>query len=74
MIEMISGHVAGLMRYCDNFWDDLRWPLTDLGRRTSNKQLAQIMMRDPPLDVARWDADDEAEDVASATKASGISR
>jgi hypothetical protein len=64
MIEMIGGHVAGLMRYGDNFWDGLRWTLTDLGRRTSNEQLAQIVTRDPPLDVARWDADDEADDVA----------
>lgn len=61
MIEMIQGHHAG----ADVYWDDLRWTLTDRGRRASDAQLERIMLRDPPLEIAEWDAKDEANDVAS---------
>jgi hypothetical protein len=64
MIEMIGGHVVGVMRDGDNGWGDLRWTLTDRGQRASSAELEAIMLRDPPLDIARSDAKDEAEDVA----------
>ena len=64
MIEMISGHVAGQMRDGDNFWDDCRWTLTERGKRTSMADLQRIIMRDPPLEIALWDAKDEGADVA----------
>jgi hypothetical protein len=64
MIEMISGHVAGQMRDGDNFWDDCRWTVTEHGRRTSMAELRRIILCDPPLEIALWDAKDEAADVA----------
>ena len=64
MIEMISGHVAGQMRDGDNFWDDLRWTVTERGRSTGMVELERIILRDPPLKIALWDAKDEAADVA----------
>jgi hypothetical protein len=60
MIEMIYGHHAGLMHANENFWDDLRWT-----RRASDAQLERVMLRDPPLEIAEWDAEDEANDVAT---------
>jgi hypothetical protein len=63
-IEMISGHVAGQMRDGDNFWDDLRWTVTERGRCTSMADLQRIILCDPPLEIALWDAKDEAADVA----------
>jgi hypothetical protein len=65
MIEMIQGHHAGVMLPGDVYWDDLRWTLTDRGRRAGDAQLERIMLRDPPLEIAEWDAKDEANDVAS---------
>jgi hypothetical protein len=64
MIEMISGHVAGQMRDGDNFWDDCRWTSTERGRSTSMAELQRIVLSDPPLEIALWDAQDEAVDVA----------
>jgi hypothetical protein len=64
MIEMIYGHHAGLVHPNEFFWDDLRWTLTDRGRRASDAQLERIMLRDPPLEIAEWDAENEANDVA----------
>jgi hypothetical protein len=64
IIEMISRHVAGQMRDGDNFWDDLRWTATKRGRRTSMADLQCIILLDPPLEIALWDAKDEAADVA----------
>jgi hypothetical protein len=64
MIAMIFGHAAGQMRNGDNYWEDTRWMLTELGRRTSMAQLRRIVLRDPPLDVALGDAEEEARDVA----------
>ena len=64
MIEMISGQHAGVMLNTDPYWDDLRWTLTDRGRRASDAKLERIMLRDPPLEIAEWDAEDEANDVA----------
>jgi hypothetical protein len=65
MIEMIYGPHAGLMHANENFWDDLRWTLTDRGRRASDAQLERVMLRDPPLEIAEWDAEDEANDVTT---------
>jgi hypothetical protein len=65
MIEMIQGQHAGVMLNTDPYWDDLRWTLTDRGRRASDAQLERIMLRDPPLEIAEWDAEDEANDVAT---------
>jgi hypothetical protein len=64
MIAVSFGHVAGEMRYGDNYWEDTRWMLTELGKRTSMAQLRRIVVRDPPLDIALRDAEDEARDVA----------
>jgi hypothetical protein len=64
IIEMISGHVAGQMRDGDNFWDDLRWMVTERGRRTSMADLQRIILCNPPLEIALSDAKDEAADVA----------
>jgi hypothetical protein len=64
MIEMIHGYHAGVMLNTDAYWDDLRWTLTDRGRRASDGQLERVMLRDPPLEIAEWDAEDEANDVA----------
>jgi hypothetical protein len=64
MIEMIFDQVAGEMRWGDNFWNDLRWMLTELGRRTKLIELKRIILRDPPLDIALRDAEYEATDVA----------
>jgi hypothetical protein len=64
MIAMSCGHAAGQMRNGDNYWEDTRWMLTELGRRTSMAQLRRIVLRDPPLDVALRDAEEEACDVA----------
>jgi hypothetical protein len=64
MIEMIFGHVAGQMRDGDNFWDDCRWTSTERGRSTSMADLQRIVLSDPPLDIALWDAQDEAADAA----------
>jgi hypothetical protein len=64
MIEMISGHVAGQMGDGDNFWDDLRWTVTKRGRRAGMADLQRIILCDPPLEIALWDAKDEAADVA----------
>ena len=64
MIAMIFGHVAGQMRNGDNYWEDTRWMVTELGKRTSMAQLRRIVLRDPPLDVALRDAEEEACDVA----------
>jgi hypothetical protein len=63
MIAMIFGHVAGQMRHGDNFWDDIRWILTDLGRRARLNELERIILSDPPLEVAVRDAEDEAADI-----------
>jgi hypothetical protein len=63
-IEMLSGHVAGQMRDGDNFWDDCRWTVTERGRSTGMAELELIILRDPPLEIALWDAKDEAADVA----------
>jgi hypothetical protein len=66
LIEMIQGHRAGLLREgVDNGWCDLRWTLTDRGRRARPARLERVMLRDPPLWVAEWDAEDEANDVAT---------
>jgi hypothetical protein len=65
MIEMINGHHAGVMLPTDNYWDDLRWTLSDRGRRTSDSQLESIMLRDPPIEIAESDAEDEANDLAT---------
>ena len=64
MIETISGHVAGQMRDGDNFWDDIRWTLTERGRRAGMADLQRVILSDPPLEIALWDAQDEAADVA----------
>jgi hypothetical protein len=52
------------MRDGDNSWEDTRWMVTELGKRTSMPELKRIVLRDPPLDVALRDAEEEACDVA----------
>jgi hypothetical protein len=65
MIEMIFDQVAGEMRDGDNYWNDIRWTLTELGRRTKLIELKRIILRDPPLAIALRDAEDEAADVGA---------
>jgi hypothetical protein len=62
LIEMIQGHAAGLMRKDGNYWCDLRWTLTDRGRRTSAARFQRVMGADPPLWVAERDAEEGAHD------------
>jgi hypothetical protein len=64
MIEMIFDQIAGEMRNGDNYWDDIRWMLSELGRRTKLSELRRIILRDPPLEIALRDAEDEAAEVA----------
>jgi hypothetical protein len=65
VIEMIQGHHPGVMLPGDDYWDEFRWTLTDRGRGASDAQLERIILRDPPLEIAEWDAEDEANDLAS---------
>jgi hypothetical protein len=60
MIEMLFDHVAGHVDDGDCFGADIRWTLTGRGRRASIAQLERIIVRDPPLEIALWDAEDEA--------------
>jgi len=62
LIEMIQGHQPGLIREGDNGWMDLRWTLTDLGRRTRKARFELVMKVDPPLWAAEQDAEAEAQD------------
>jgi hypothetical protein len=62
LIEMIQGHQPCLMREGDNAWMDLRWTLTDLGRRTRKARFELVMKSDPPLWAAEQDAEEEAQD------------
>jgi hypothetical protein len=64
VIEMVQGHVAGQMREGDNYWEDSRWEITELGGRIKLTDLKRIILRDPPLAIAIRDAEDEARDVA----------
>jgi hypothetical protein len=41
---------------------DLRWALTDLGRRTRKARFELVMKADPPLWAAEQDAEEEAQD------------
>jgi hypothetical protein len=66
IIKMIQGFVAGEMGERDNWWDDLRWELTSLGMRTSMAEARKIILRDPPLEIALWDAMFEARDFAES--------
>src|SRR6516164_4908574 len=67
LIEMIYGHHAGQMSTdgSGNCWCDCRWTLTERGKRASIARLERVMLRDPPLEIAEWDAEAEADDVAT---------
>jgi hypothetical protein len=67
LIEMIYGHRAGHLgtNGFEQSWCDCRWTLSDRGRRTSMARLERVMLRDPPLAIAEWDAEDEANDIAT---------
>jgi hypothetical protein len=69
MIEMLHGHHAGVM--LPSYADWVRWTLTNRGRRASDAQLERIMLRDPPPEIAEWDAENEANDVATITNDCG---
>lgn len=60
-IEMIQNHVAGLWRETHNWWRDCRWAITAKGQRASTAELTKSILRDPPLEVAQADADEEAD-------------
>jgi hypothetical protein len=63
-IEVASGHVPGHLREDDVFFEHSEWKLTELGKRASAESLTSIILRDPPLEIALWDAMNEARDVA----------
>jgi hypothetical protein len=67
LIEMIYGHRAGQLVTdgVEHGWCNCRWTLTERGRRTSMARLERVMLRDPPLEIAEWDAEDEANDIAA---------
>jgi hypothetical protein len=64
---MIQGHRAGQMSSdgSDNHWCDCRWTLTERGKRAGMARLERVMLRDPPSEIAEWDAEAEANDVAT---------
>jgi hypothetical protein len=47
------------MREGDNGWMDLRWTLTDLGRRTRKARFELVMKADLPLWAVEQDAEEE---------------
>jgi hypothetical protein len=62
--EVASGHVPGHLREDDVFLEHSEWKLTELGKRASADSLTSIILQDPPLEIALWDAMNEARDVA----------
>jgi hypothetical protein len=63
-IEVASGHVPGHLRDDDVFFEHSEWKLTEMGKRASTAALTGIILQDPPLEIALWDAMKEARDVA----------
>jgi hypothetical protein len=63
-IEVASGHVPGHLRGDNVFFEHSGWKLTELGKCASEAALTKIILRDPPLEIALWDALSEARDVA----------
>jgi hypothetical protein len=55
MIRMTERHVAGICRSGES-WFDSRWTLTDRGRRASVLEIMRVILRVPPLWLAREDA------------------
>jgi hypothetical protein len=62
-IEVASEHVPGCLRDDDVFFEHSKWKLTELGRSASTNTLRSIILQDPPLEIALWDAMFEARDV-----------
>ena len=62
-IEVASEHVPGHLRDDDVFFEHSKWKLTELGRSASTNTLRSIILQDPPLEIALWDAMFEARDV-----------
>jgi hypothetical protein len=63
-IEVASGHVPGHLREDDVFFARSEWKLTELGKRAGTAPLTSIILQDPPLEIALWDAMREARNVA----------
>jgi hypothetical protein len=63
-IEVASGHVPGHLREDNVFFEHSGWKLTELGKCASEAALREVILRDPPLEIALWDALSEARDVA----------
>jgi hypothetical protein len=63
-IEVALGHVPGHLRDDDVFFERSEWRLTEFGRSASTTTLTGIILQDPPLEIALWDAMNEARDVA----------
>jgi hypothetical protein len=64
-IEVASRHVPGHLREDDVFFARSEWKLTELGRRAGTAPLTSIILQDPPLEIALWDAMFEARNVAN---------
>jgi hypothetical protein len=64
-IEVASGHVPGHLREDDVFFEHSEWKLTELGGRAGTAPLTSIILQDPPLEIAIWDAMFEARNVAN---------
>ena len=62
-IEVASERVPGCLRDDDVFFEHSAWRLTELGRSASTDTLRSIILQDPPLEIALWDAMNEARDV-----------
>jgi hypothetical protein len=62
-LEVASEHVPGHLRDNDVVFEHSEWKLTELGRTANTETLTGIILRDPPLEIALWDAMNEARDV-----------
>jgi hypothetical protein len=63
VIEVASEHVPGHLRDNDVFFEHSEWKLTELGRTANTEALTSIILQNPPLEIALWDAMNEARDV-----------
>jgi hypothetical protein len=52
-IEMLYDYVPGVMRERDNWWEDMRWVITDKGMDVSVPTLTFVILRDPRGSSAR---------------------
>jgi hypothetical protein len=56
VIDVAAGHVPGHLRDDDVCFERSEWKLTEWGQCVSTALLTTIILRDPPLEIALWDA------------------